>query len=144
MPIKHAIPLFALKLFYYLLIGHLVVGDGMCSNILHMAETIKFLGRTPLMTSAIYFFNNKGWFVLLLFFLIPKFHVFSALLDICLVHSMVNFIKLLNFVLLYIFSPTNSTNIFKTLFPSGCRNFEMAPEDMVASKKCEPQDAGTH
>ena len=41
--------------------GHLIVGDLMCRNILHMAETIKFLGGLPLVTLAIYFFNDKGW-----------------------------------------------------------------------------------
>ena len=59
-----------------MLIGHLMLGDGMCSN-LHMAETIKFLGGLPLMTLTIYFSNDKGLIYLLLFFVFQSLTFFG-------------------------------------------------------------------
>ena len=49
-----------------------------CSNILHIAETITFLGGLPpLMTLAIYLLTDRGGYL----FHILKLNVFSAFLD---------------------------------------------------------------
>ena len=39
----------------------------MCSNILHMTETVTFLGGLPLMRLVIYIVNDRGWDFFLIF-----------------------------------------------------------------------------